>query len=156
MAIIVKSKKIKENIEDENGNILGVISYNPEDTTTYTRLTDIMNEILEMNEEMKSLENIKNIPKEAVQDIDKFEQHRASFNDFSKSLHTIENKIQNIKKSIDDIFGEGTANIIMENSNDIELLTPLIEEVLPKFKNARENKIDKYISKEEFINDVME
>ena len=61
MAIIVKSKKIKENIEDENGNILGVISYNPEDTTTYTRLTDIMDEILEMNEEMKSLENIKNI-----------------------------------------------------------------------------------------------
>lgn len=155
MAIIVKSKKIKETIEDENGNILGIISYNPDDTTTYTRLTDIMNEILEMNKEMKSLENIKNIPKEAAQDINQFEQYRDSFNDFNKSLHTIENKIQNIKKSIDDIFGEGIANIIMENSNDVELLTPLIEEVLPKFKSARENKINKYIP-EKNSNDVME
>ena len=32
MAIVVKSKKIKEDIVDENGKLITTISYNPEDT----------------------------------------------------------------------------------------------------------------------------
>ena len=44
----------------------------------------------------------------------------------------------------------------MEDSNDVDMLVPLIEEVIPKFKNARKGKVDKYISKKKNNSDVME
>lgn len=157
MAIIVKSKKIKENIVDENGNVLGIISYNPEDTTTYTRLTDIMNELLKIGDEMKQLNNIKKIPEGILNNIEELNEYRNNFNEMNKSLHNCDERIENIKKSIDDIFGLGTSQIIMENSNDIDMLMPLIENVLPKFKQARNGKVNKYLQNEKIeVLDVME
>lgn len=156
MAIVVKSKKIKEDIVDENGQILGSISYNPNDTTTYTKLTDIMNNLLKISDEMKSLQHIKNIPEEGLKSMEDFENYRDDFNAMNISLHNCDEKIENIKHSIDLIFGEGVCNIIMEGSNDVEMLIPLIEEVIPKFKNARDGKVNKYLPTESEILDVMD
>lgn len=155
MAIVVKSKKIKEEIVDEYGNVLGYISYNPEDTSTYTKLTDIMQDILKINDETKKLEQIKKIPEDGLKNIEEFEQYRHDFNNMNESLHQCDERIENIKKSIDFIFGEGTCEIIMENSNDIDMLLPLIDEVLPKFTKSRESKVNKYLDQIEQL-DVME
>lgn len=148
MAIVVKSKKIKEDIVDENGNLLGTISYNPDDTTSYTKLSDIMQNLMQLSDEKKTLEKIKEIPEEELKNIEEFEKYRNHFNDINKSLHNCDERIEEIKKSIDAIFGEGTCKIIMEGSNDIDMLVPLIEEVMPKFKNARVGKVNKYLQKE--------
>lgn len=157
MAIVVKSKKIKEDIVDESGNILGIISYNPDDTTTYTKLSDIMQNLMQLSDEKKSLEKIQEIPEEKLKNIEEFEKYRNHFNDINKSLHNCDERIEEIKKSIDAIFGEGTCKIIMEDSNDIDMLVPLIEEVMPKFKNARTSKVNYYLQQESVDTlDVME
>lgn len=156
MAIVIKSKKIKEDIADENGNVLGSISYNPEDTTTYTKLTDIMNDLLKISDEMKSLDRLEKLPENELKDIDEFEKYRNDFNTMNEVLHKCDDRIENIKKTVDEIFGIGTCKIIMEDSNDVDMLVPLIEEVIPKFKNARKGKVDKYISKKKNNSDVME
>ena len=41
MSIVIKSKKIKEDIVNENGDIIATISFNPEDSKSYTKLSDI-------------------------------------------------------------------------------------------------------------------
>ena len=87
MAIVIKSKKIKEDIADENGNVLGSISYNPEDTTTYTKLTDIMNDLLKISDEMKSLDRLEKLPENELKDIDEFEKYRNDFNTMNEVLH---------------------------------------------------------------------
>ena len=157
MAVKIKSKKIKEDIADEKGNILGSISYNPEDTTTYTKLTDIMQDLLKISNEMKSLNTLQTIPEGGLNDIEEFEKYRDDFNKMNESLHKCDERIENIKKSIDGIFGNGVSDIIMEGSNDVDMLVPLIEEVIPKFKNARQGKVNKYLPKEEVeVLDVME
>lgn len=156
MAIVIKSKKIKEDVVDENGNVLGSISYNPEDTTTYTKLTDIMNDLLKISDEMKSLNKLEKLPENELKDIEEFEKYRNGFNTMNEVLHKCDDRIENIKKTVDEIFGVGTCKIIMEDSNDVDMLVPLIEEVIPKFKNARKGKVDKYLSKNTIDLDVME
>lgn len=156
MAIVIKSKKIKEDVVDENGNVLGSISYNPEDTTTYTKLTDIMNDLLKISDEMKSLNKLEKLPENELKDIEEFEKYRNGFNTMNEVLHKCDDRIENIKKTVDEIFGVGTCKIIMEDSNDVDMLVPLIEEVIPKFKNARKGKVDKYLSKNTIYLDVME
>ncbi|MCI8575774.1 MAG: hypothetical protein HFI09_04820 [Bacilli bacterium] len=157
MAIVVKSKKIKEEIVDETGKVLGYISYNPEDTSTYTKLTNILDNLVQISDEMKSLKTIKKIPEDELIDIEDFEKYREDFNRMSISLNKCEEKIGKVKENIDLIFGKGTSEIIMEGSNDVDMLVPLIEEVLPKFKSARESKVNKYLSNQQIEQlDVME
>lgn len=157
MAIVVKSKKIKEKIVDEFGKVLGYISYNPEDTSTYTKLTNILDNLVKISDEMKSLKDIKEIPSDGLKNIEDFEEYREDFNRMNCSLNKCDEKIEKIKENIDLIFGKGTSEIIMEGSNDVDMLVPLIEEVLPKFKNARENKVNKYLSNQQIEQlDVME
>lgn len=158
MAIVVKSKKIKENIYNENGNVLGSISYNPEDVSTYAKLTDIMQNLTEISKEQKKIKNIKNISQEEIENpegID-FEKYQADFEKLNNTFHKCEEEIEKIKKSIDDIFGVNTSNILMENSNDVEMLLPLLEEVTPKFKKARDKKVNKYLGTKNKEFDVME
>ena len=65
MAIIVKNKNIKEELVDENGNVLGYISYNPEDTTTYTMIAYLTKEENLINNKLIKEENRYYFPKDA-------------------------------------------------------------------------------------------
>ncbi len=145
MAIIVKNKNIKETIEDENGNVLGEIQYNPEDTTTYSKLCNILDDILKINSKLKEVSGIKNFS-EKLNSIDEFEQHSEDFNKIKEAFNFYDEQVDKIIKEIDNIFGKGTCEIMMANSKDIDLLTPLIEGVLPKFKEQRTKKAQKYLN----------
>lgn len=155
MAIVVQRKKIQEDLVDENGKVLGIISYNPEDTSTYKKLSNILQDLLEISDEVKKISNFPKIPEKEINDMEIFEKYRDNFNKMDQSLNLCDEKIENIKKSIDDIFGKGTSQIVMDNSNDIDLLKPLIEGVLPNFKKSRDNKTKKYLDDLETL-DVME
>lgn len=157
MAIVVKSKRIKDDITDENGNVLGIISYNPEDTRTYTRLSNVMNDILKIDKKRKSIGEIKDFSKEELQDIEDFEKYRESFEKVNEILRFIDEKMEHIIGEVDSIFGEGTCNILMEDTHDIELLVPLLESVMPNFEKARNKKTKKYLNdKKVEENDVMD
>lgn len=155
MAIVVKSKKIKEDIIDENGKILGTISYNPEDTKTYTKLTEIMKDLYAMNDEIKKVQNLKQLTSENLNK-ENIEKYRDDINEMNEALNLCDEKIENIKQAIDDIFGQGTSKLIMEDSGDIDMLMPLLEEVMPKFKKARKDKTSKYLDQKVEQLDVME
>ena len=157
MPIVAKSKKVKDNIVDENGNVLGTISYNPEDTKTYTKLSNIMQEIFQIDEKRKSIGDLKELPKERLKSLDEFEEYKETFEKMNETLNFCDEKIENIKKEIDDIFGQNTSKIMMEDSNDIELLLPLIESVIPIFEKIRNKKINKHLEDDKKKeNDVME
>lgn len=114
MPIVAKSKKVKDNIVDENGNVLGTISYNPEDTKTYTKLSNIMQEIFQIDEKRKSIGDLKELPKERLKSLDEFEEYKETFEKMNETFNFCDEKIENIKKEIDDIFGQNTSKIMME------------------------------------------
>ncbi len=144
MAIVAKSKNIKEEIVDENGNYLGSISYNPEDIKAYKKLTDILDFINTMSKNTKHLNQLGNISNEEIT-LDNFSKYEELFNGVRDELHTIDDLIGETKKGIDEIFGEGTSYIFMGDGSDLELLMPLIDNVMPNFKSKREEKVNKYL-----------
>lgn len=145
MAIIAKSKNIKENIEDENGNLLGTISYDPEDIKSYRILMDIVNLISDMSKNAKNLNKLELIGDSKINNPEDFEKYDELFKECQKDFHSIDDGIEVIKNNIDDIFGEGTSYIMMGSGHNVELLMPLLDEVMPKFKSARENKLNSYL-----------
>lgn len=145
MAIVAKSKNIEENIEDENGNLLGTISYDPEDIKSYRILMDIVNLISDMSKNAKNLNKLKLIGDSKISNPEDFEKYDELFKECQKDFHSIDDGIEVIKNSIDDIFGEGTSSIMMGNGHNVELLMPLLDEVMPKFKGAREKKLNSYL-----------
>ena len=117
-----------------------------------------MKNLTEISKEQKKIKNIKNISQEEIENpegID-LEKYQADFEKLNNTFHKCEEEIEKIKKSIDDIFGVNTSNILMENSNDVEMLLPLLEEVTPKFKKARDKKVNKYLGTKNKESDVME
>ena len=152
MALKIKSSIVVEKIEDENGNVLGEIKFNPGDQMIMKKLGDIIDTLtIGLNEikELKGLnqEDIKNLDKKLI-----------SVNDFEKASETINSLTKGIKiesdtviKSIDslkEVFGEETINIITEGIYDIEKILPLIEFLVPYIKENREKKLGKYIVNE--------
>lgn len=157
MAIVVKSKKIKEDIVDENGNILTTIAYNPEDTKSYVKFSDIIENIYKLQDKIK--ENspyIKEIPKREL-DIKELDSYRESFNKMNDVLHYQEDLLAKIFEDFDFIFGENTCKKIMDGSYDIMLLMPIIEAVKPNFDKSRNKKVNKYLNEKSIETlDVME
>lgn len=144
MAIVVKNKNIVENIEDEKGNILGKISYNPEDLKSFQKLTSIINSINNIKNNSSNLNKLSTIQDEDIT-LDNFDEHKELFDGVKSDLDKINEEIEKIKNEIDEIFGEGISSIFMGNSNDLELLMPLIDDVMPKFQSRRENQVNKYL-----------
>lgn len=157
MAIVVKSKKIKEDIVDENGKLITTISYNPEDTKSYTKFSDILEKIYKIQDKIKEkTPNIKELPNRELS-IEELDEYRKSFENLNEVLHYQENLSEEIFKDFDFIFGEGTCEKIMEGSNDIMLLLPIIEAVSQNFNKSRNKKVNKYLQKENIETlDVME
>lgn len=150
MAIVVKNKNIKEEIVDEKGNILGYISYNPEDVKSFRKLSDIIDLINNISENSKNLNKLEMIQDEDVS-LENFDKYKDLFEDVRSDLHTIDDTIEVIKENIDNIFGKGTSNIFMGDGHDLDLLMPLLDDVMPKFKNQRKEQVNKYLDSQNAV-----
>lgn len=144
MAIVVKNKNIKEEIVDEKGNHLGDISYNPDDIKAYKKLTDILDFINTMSKNTEHLNQLGELSDKEIT-LDNFSNYEELFNGVHEELHTIDDLIGETKKGIDEIFGEGTSYIFMGDGSDLDSLMPLLDDVMPKFKNKREEQVNKYL-----------
>lgn len=145
MAIVVKKKSIEEEIVDEKGNVLGRISYYPDDIKAYRILSDIVDSIQKISKDAKNLDKLGSLSEEKIESLEDFEQYAETFNECRGNFHNIDDAIEGIKNNIDEIFGRGTSYLLMGNGHDIELLTPLLDEVMPKFKEQREDKVNQYL-----------
>jgi len=142
MAISIKDKFIREAILDENGKQIGEIKFNPEDTATYTMLINIMEELVAGHKKINEIE-IKDIDQK-LETIEDFEKASDVFAKIKLATQTTDDMIDNITKELDGIFGVGTCDLFMQGSRDAELVLPLLNGVLPFFKNARKEKTQKY------------
>lgn len=157
MAIVVKSKFVCEDIVDKDNNVIGQIKFNPDDSNIMKALTEILCD----------LNIITNKTNEYKKDTDFSElsklNENSSVEDFEKASEIIE-KAKNIctmeydvvNKSIirlKNILGEECINCFTGGTMDIASLLPLINFITPYVKKSRNEKVNKYIQKND---DVME
>lgn len=155
MALIVKNNFIKEDIKDENGNKLGEIKFNPNDSRIMSKLTKIVNELGNSLDKLKSIGNMPKIPNEDLNTLEDFEKVSDSFKLIEQGFDIEEKAVDCVLDNLSEVFGEETINIFTSGTKDVLSVMPLIEYILPFVKEARQNKINKYINKKT-SNDVME
>lgn len=153
MSLIIKNKLVKEDIIDENGNKLGEIKFNPDDSSIMKTLTEILENL---NKSIKKIDEYKDI------DIKKLDKS-SSLKDFEEASDTIEKlrelfnieyqTVENAISGLEKVFGKDTIDCFTGGTKDIETLVPLIEFITPYIEKNRKKKVEKYIKNNQ---DVME
>lgn len=154
MALTIKNSFIKEDILDENGNKLGEIKFNPNDSRIMSKLTKIVNELGDSLDKLKSMGEIPKISSEDLQTIEDFEKVSETFKLMEQGFDIEEKAVDSVLDNLSEVFGEETINIFTSGTKDVLSVMPLIEYILPYVKEARKTKINKYIDKKN--SDVME
>lgn len=154
MALTIKNSFIKEDILDENGNKLGEIKFNPNDSRIMSKLTKIVNELGDSLDKLKSMGEIPKISNENLQTIEDFEKVSETFKLMEQGFDIEEKAVDSVLDNLSEVFGKETINIFTGGTKDVLSVMPLIEYILPYVKDARKNKINKYIDKKN--SDVME
>ncbi len=157
MALTIKQNIVKEDLVDENGNKLGELKFNPNDTRIMQKLTKIVNDLTDKMKDLKKMDipSVESLKKNKLEEIEDFEKLGEDFSKLNEAFDLEEQAIDNTIKELSDIFGEDTINIFTGGTKDIESLNPLLDFVMPYVKKAREGKVKKYTINKENA-DVME
>lgn len=146
MALKIKSNLIKEDIVDENGNKLGELKFNPNDSRIMKNLSTVVNEFNNAIKELNRLGNIDKLSLEKLNTIEDFEKASDTFEKIDKS-YDIEVKVVDVLiNRLFEIFGKETIELFTNGTKDAECLLPIIEFIEPYVKKAREGKVNKYLS----------
>ena len=145
MAIKIKNNFIEENIEDENGKVLGKIKFNPNDTRIINKLTKIIKDLSDCLKNVKDLGEIPQIATEKLTSLEDFEKVSEDFEKISAGYELEAKAIDGVINDLIEIFGEETIDIFTGGSKDVTSLLPLIEFIMPHIKDAREGKVNKYL-----------
>lgn len=153
MAIAVKSKFVFEDIVDKDNNVIGQIKFNPDDSNIMKTLTEIL---CDLNNSINKLDNYKDLDLSQLSENSSLEDFKNASDKIEKIKEIFTMEYNVINKSISglkDIFGEECINCFTGGTMDIASLLPLIEFIAPYVKKSRNEKVDKYLLKN---NDVME
>lgn len=150
MTLIAKQNFIVENIFDEKGNILGQIKFNPNDSRIMSRLAKCMNDLKLSIEEMDKIGDI-HLSAEELKTTDDLYRFSEDIDKASRTFEIEEKAIQGIIDDLSDIFGKDTIEIFTGGTCDVELLNPLLEFVMPYVHEYRNNKVEKYLPKQEEV-----
>lgn len=153
MAIVVKSKFVCEDIVDKDNNVIGQIKFNPDDSKIMKTLAEIL---CDLNNSINKLDNYKDLDLSQLNDNSSLEDFKNASDKIEKTKEIFTMEYNVINKSISglkDIFGEECINCFTGGTMDIASLLPLIEFIAPYVKKSRNEKVDKYLLKN---NDVME
>ena len=153
MAIVVKSKFVCEDIVDKDNNVIGQIKFNPDDSKIMKTLAEIL---CDLNNSINKLDNYKDLDLSQLSENSSLEDFKNASDKIEKTKEIFTMEYNVINKSISglkDIFGEECINCFTGGTMDIASLLPLIEFITPYVKKSRNEKVDKYLSKN---NDVME
>jgi len=158
MALIIKNNIIKEDILDENGNKLGELKFNPNDSRIMKNLSTIVNKF---NDAIKELNKLGDIDKIQLENLKTAEDFEKASDMFEKIDHGYDIEVKAIDELIDklsEIFGKETIEIFTCGTKDAESLLPIIDFIEPHIKKARESKVNKYLnnSVNKSNSDVME
>lgn len=148
MAIIVKNRFIEEEIKDENGNVLGILKFNPEDTRIMSRLVECVDFAEKSLKKIKEMEKgIPKIEKTQIETIEDAESMSEYFEKTNETLKVEEECSDKVINELSEIFGKDVVEMFTGGTKDITSLYPILEFVMPYVKKARTTKMNKYLKK---------
>lgn len=154
MALKIKNKFVREDILDEEGNKIGEIKFNPNDSTIMKSLANILEDLSNSIKKIDKYGDVKIPVLDKMSSLEDFERASSSMEKLSEMFNIEYEVIDNSIKSLEKIFGDETINCFTGGTKDIEALLPLIEFVTPYVQKNRSKKVEQYIEKQN--DDVME
>jgi len=151
MAIVIKSKKVTLPIENEQGEKLGEVVFNPDSAETYKALTEIAELVYKISDKRDSMGELKTIPTGEVESVEKEKAYRDEFMKINEFTTYMTETIDKIAEAIDSAFGKGTSELILQGGYDIEGLIAFVEGISPYFEGARAKRIDKYVNDDDGV-----
>ena len=152
MALQIRNNFVKEDIVDENGDKLGEIKFNPNDSRIMKTLSNLVKEFGDAIKEIEKLDDIQK-PNDALKTVEEFEKASDYFEAFDKATDIEVNTIDKMINGLSEIFGKDTINLFTQGTKDAECLLPIIEFIEPYVKKSRQKQVDKYLDNK---TDVME
>lgn len=157
MSLIVKNKFIVEDIIGEKGMKIGELRFNPSDNRIMNKLVQIVTDATSSMKKIKNIGNVSDLSDKKLETIEDFENVQSDIEKICKGIDIESELIDRIFANLNEVFGKETIEIFTGGTQDIDLLMPLLEFVMPYVKDARQKNVNKYIKKnklEEF--DVLE
>lgn len=157
MSLIVKNKFVVEDIIDEKGMKIGELKFNPSDSRIMYKLSQIITDATNSMNKIKTIGNVADLSNKRLETIEDFENVQSDIEKVCKGINIETDLIDRIFANLNEVFGKETIEIFTGGTQDIELLMPLLEFVMPYVKEARQKNVNKYIKSnklEEF--DVLE
>lgn len=157
MSLIVKNKFVVEDIIDEKGMKIGELKFNPNDSRIMYKLSQIITDATNSMNKIKNIGNVADLSNKKLETIEDFENVQSDIEKICKGINIETDLIDRIFANLNEVFGKETIEIFTGGTQDIELLMPLLEFVMPYVKEARQKNVNKYIKSnklEEF--DVLE
>lgn len=146
MALIIKSKFIKEDILDENKNKIGELKFNPNDSRIMKKMSTLIKEFSIAIKEINKLDKVEK-PKSELKTIEDFENASDYFEAFDKATDLEIDIVDKLIDGLSEIFGKETVELFTQGTKDAESLLPIISFMEPYVKKNRQNKVEKYLDK---------
>ena len=146
MALIIKSKFIKEDILDENGNKIGELKFNPNDSRIMKKMSTLIKEFSSAIKEINELDKVKK-PKSDLKTLEDFENASDYFEAFDKATDLEISVVDKLIDGLSEIFGRETVELFTQGTKDAESLLPIISFMEPYVKENRQSQVNKYLDK---------
>lgn len=153
MALIIKSKFIKEDILDESENKIGELKFNPNDSRIMKKMSILIKEFSSAIKEINELDKVKK-PKSDLKTLEDFENASDYFEAFDKATDLEISVVDKLIDGLSEIFGRETVELFTQGTKDAESLLPIISFMEPYVKENRQSQVNKYLDKKS--DEVME
>ena len=153
MSLTIKNKLIREDILDEQGNKIGELKFNPNDSRIMKKMSELVKNFSEKIRELNRLDKIEEIKDTDLKTIEDFEKVSKSFEIIDKALDLEVEAVDMMISELSEIFGKDTIELFTQGTKDAECLLPILDFIEPYVKQNRQNKVDKYLNDKK---DVME
>lgn len=152
MALTIKNRLIKEDILDENGNKIGELKFNPNDSRIMKKMSSLVKDFGKAVKEIDKLDKVErpNLESISIEDFDKASEY---FDAFDRATDIEIETTDKLINELSEIFGKETIELFTQGTKDAESLLPIISFIEPYVKKARQKNVEKYLDNK---NDVME
>lgn len=143
--IQITTRNITLDIKDQDDNVIGKISFNPKSIKVSNAFSRIYQEVQAIVDKHKAVGEIKDIP---TGKLDNPTDYQVAGDTIEKVINFTDEAMAEIDKignHLDEIFGNGTYKLIMQDNYDVEALFEFLSEVTPYFKEAQKARVGKYL-----------
>lgn len=114
-------------ILDDYGNSRGLFRFNPSDITLARKIFSLQTEY---SDKMKE-----------------YQRRQVDCTTAEQKFELLEDIIAYLTDSIDNIFGEGSSDILFEGAKTLEMFSDFFTGIMPYFEKASKDRVNKYIDK---------